>query len=142
MEHNKQVQEEIILKHSKNWLLLHLIFGFLLTITIIGAFIGIPLIVLTILRYSTESFTLHANSLVVKRGVFTRNTNEIPCSKINNINTYRNMLGLVFGYGDIGIYSANASEPEVFKNIANPGKVKDAIKLRMDSFEDSQPNNK
>jgi len=125
------MQNKIVLKHAKNWLILHILIGIILAP--IG--VGLVIIVWTIFRYSTESLTLHDNSILVKRGVINRNANEIPCSKINNINTYSHLLGLIFGYGNIGIYSANASEPEVFKNINNPNKVKDAIKHRMDTLE-------
>ena len=128
------MQKQIVLKHAKNWLLLRILIGILLT-PVLG--LGIILIVWAILRYTTESFTLQENSILIKRGVITRNVNEIPCSKINNINTYSNLLGLILGYGNIGIYSTNASEPEVFNDINNPNRVKDAIKHRMDIIEKS-----
>lgn len=89
--------------------------------------IGIPLIVKHWLQYTRNTITLGDTTLVLKKGVLTVDTTDIPYAKINTVSIKVGMLGKLFNYGDIVIYSGNDTSGIEFKGIESPELLKKEI---------------
>lgn len=89
--------------------------------------IGLLLIPIHILAYISNKFMITKNSVILKRGILSSDTVEIPFTKINSITIKQGPLGKMFGYGDILIMTGNDVSGIPFKGIANPEQVKAKI---------------
>lgn len=89
--------------------------------------VGIPLIVKHWLEYTHNTITLGDKALVLKKGVLTVDTTDIPYAKINTVRIKVGMLGRLLNYGDIVIHSGNDTSGIVFKGIEAPERLKQEI---------------
>jgi hypothetical protein len=97
----------------------------------IGA--GIPLLFLLgvagvrYLRLISREYFLTNQRLIQQEGLLAKRSIESYLGKINNIEHSQSFWGRLLGYGDLRIDTANADDPSVFPNIADPLGFKRAI---------------
>lgn len=118
---------EQIYKQSTVSLVIRLAIDCLLMVVIIGFF----LFVRDILKYLNSSLTVTEKMLIIKKGVFSTASTEVPYSKINSINVRESMFGKIFGYGDLVVSTGNDVSGVVFQGIQSPQEAKKAIQSRM-----------
>jgi uncharacterized membrane protein YdbT with pleckstrin-like domain len=97
-------------------------------------YIGIALIALAVLnllvvylRWRTTDFVLTTDRLVTRRGIFSRDSREIPLDRINDLSCHQSLFERVIGAGDLMIESGGERGQEVFSNFGNPFELQNAV---------------
>lgn len=78
--------------------------------------------------------------VIDESGVFSINSKESPIDKINNVAYSQNVLGRIFGYGDVQIQTAAEMGETSYTNISYPNKLKEALSSAMEQYKESQLN--
>lgn len=73
------------------------------------AVIGVAIFLISQITMITTEFGLTTEKLVVKRGVISRSTNEIPLSAVENINLHQTVFSRLFGYGRLELNGSGGS---------------------------------
>lgn len=100
-------------------------------LVVIGA--GVPILLLLgvagvrYLRLISREYILTNQRLIQQEGLLAKRSIESYLGKINNIEHSQSFWGRLLGYGDLRIDTANADDPSVFPNIADPLGFKRAI---------------
>ncbi len=100
--------------------------GLVLTVTIIGAIVGIPLLVIEFLNWRTTEMAVTNQRLIVKRGWISRRTIEMQTSKIEHVGIEQGALGRMLGYGTITVRGTGGT-PEPVRGIWNPMAFRQAV---------------
>ena len=69
--------------------------------------------------YRFSSLTIMASQVVLRRGLFTRFTTNIPMDKLESIDIRQSIFGTIFGYGDLVITGTGGTR-EVITYISKP----------------------
>ena len=93
--------------------------------------IGFYLFVKHLLEYLNSSLTVTDKMLIIKRGIFSTASTEVPYTKINSINVRESLLGKMLGYGDLIVSTGNDISGVVFQRIQSPQEAKKAIQSKM-----------
>lgn len=109
-----------IYKQSKAHLTIRLFVDLILCTILVGFVTGL----MHIIGYLRNTITLAESSVILKKGLLSINTVEIPYSKINSVTVKRGILGSIFGYGNIAILAGNDLEGEVFKGLQSPEQLR------------------
>jgi uncharacterized membrane protein YdbT with pleckstrin-like domain len=78
--------------------------------------------------------------IVDEEGVFSRYSKESPLDKINNVSFHQSFIGSIFGYGDIEIQTGAEAGATVYRFVASPSKLRDAITTAQDEHSNSRGN--
>jgi len=65
--------------------------------------------------------------IIDEEGVFSRYSKESPLDKINNVSSHQSFMGSIFGFGDIEIQTGAEAGATVYRFVAGPNKLRDAI---------------
>jgi uncharacterized membrane protein YdbT with pleckstrin-like domain len=97
-------------------------------------YIGIGLIALAVLnllvvyvKWRTTDFVLTSDRLVTRRGIFSRDSREIPLERIMDLSCHQSLFERVIGAGDLMIESGGERGQEVFSNFGNPFELQNAV---------------
>lgn len=96
----------------------------LMLMCVLIGFITMPI---HLFGYFNQSLTLAEKSLILKTGILSSHVNDIRYSKINSIVVSQGILGSIFGYGTITIFTGNDVNGIQFMNVDNPGRLKAEI---------------
>lgn len=94
-------------------------------------FIGFLLALIHLIEYFGSSLTITKNGVILKKGILSSSTIDIPYSKINSITVKQGPLGRSVGYGDILLMTGNDVSGIPFKGIGDPELVKAIIQKQM-----------
>lgn len=100
------------------------IFGLLLSPFIIG----IVILVLMYLRCLGERIVVTEDTLLVERGLLSKNRTESLLSGIRSINIDQSFLDRILGVGKISIYTTGDEPEAVIAGIRGPHRVRDAVR--------------
>jgi uncharacterized membrane protein YdbT with pleckstrin-like domain len=96
--------------------------------------IGIPIVVASYLQYTNTNYVVTNRGLYSKRGVLSRDVQQIGFDKVQNISYSQSALGSYFGYGSVDVSTAGGSGIELqFQSIPNPAAVQELIAREIDS---------
>ena len=84
-------------------------------------------IVWQIISWYSKEYILTETKIVVKSGVLVTNKNNLPYSKIQDVNLSQSILGRIFNIGSISAYSAYDNNNILIENIGNPSELEDII---------------
>lgn len=87
---------------------------------------GIMLMFSAYLKRSRSEFAVTNKRVVIKTGIFTKDSFEMLKDKIESIAVHQNFVGNMFGYGTISIKGTGGST-ETFKYISDPMKFKQCV---------------
>jgi uncharacterized membrane protein YdbT with pleckstrin-like domain len=87
--------------------------------------------VFAILGLLFTEIALTTKKVIVKKGILSRNTDEMKLSKVENVELKQSLLGRILGYGQI-IVSGTGSGKVTMTKIANPIEVKKQIEAQLD----------
>ncbi|HVT77421.1 MAG TPA: PH domain-containing protein [Acidimicrobiales bacterium] len=97
-------------------------------------YIGIALILLAVLnllvvyiRWRSTDFVLTTDRLVTRRGVFSRDSREIPLDRIMDLSCHQSLFERIIGAGDLMIESGGERGQEVFSDFGNPFELQNAV---------------
>ena len=74
-----------------------------------------------------EKYTVEPDSLVHSHGVFFRNIEFYSLDNIDSIIVKQNLIGILFNYGNVRLYSPFSEEPHRIKKIPHPLKTAEQI---------------
>jgi uncharacterized membrane protein YdbT with pleckstrin-like domain len=95
--------------------------------------VGIPILVGSYLQYTNTNYVVTNRGLYSKRGVLSRDVQQIGFDKIQNISYSQSALGSSFGYGSVDVSTAGGSGVEVkFGSIPDPASIQELIAREVD----------
>ncbi|MBU3966147.1 MAG: PH domain-containing protein [Euryarchaeota archaeon] len=97
----------------------------------------IPLIIV-VLKYITTEFAVTNQRIVIKHGIISKNIDEAPLDKIQNITFRQSFIGRIFDYGTIVVQTAATFGGDNFPYIMNPNKLRKTVSEQMDLYKDAQ----
>jgi uncharacterized membrane protein YdbT with pleckstrin-like domain len=101
---------------------------------------GIPVLFLLavagmrFLRLSSREYILTNQRLIHQEGLLAKKSIDSYLGKINNIEHAQSFWGRLLGYGDLRIDTANADDPAVFPNVADPLGFKRAVSTAAEAY--------
>jgi uncharacterized membrane protein YdbT with pleckstrin-like domain len=108
--------------------------AFLIGIPLSLVLIGIPILVASYLQYTNTNYVVTNRGLYSKRGVLSRDVQQIGFDKIQNISYSQSALGSSFGYGSVDISTAGGAGVELqLRNIPDPASVQELIAREVDT---------
>ena len=138
--------EDVIIDSHPHWwifagVVARLVLAIAVAITIVVQFdgkavnyIGIALIAVAVLnllvvyvKWRTTDFVLTSDRLVTRRGIFSRDSREIPLERIMDLSCHQSLFERVIGAGDLMIESGGERGQEVFSNFGNPFELQNAV---------------
>lgn len=145
--------EKLLIVIRQHWIKLAAPFLFWLLITVImlwwlGNAVALCVILLTALypaiAYINWKHNLWAVTnfrVVDETGFFTRYSKESPLDKINNVEYDQDILGRIFGYGNVDIQTAAEMGETKYELIHHPKLLKDIITHAQEEYKKMQINN-
>lgn len=95
--------------------------------------IGIPIIVASYLQYTNTNYVVTSKGLYSKRGILSRDVQQIGFDKVQNISYSQSAIGSSLGYGSVDVSTAGGSGVELrFRNIPEPAGVQELISKEID----------
>ncbi len=95
--------------------------------------IGIPIVVASYLQYTNTNYVVTTRGLYSKRGILSRDVQQIGFDKVQNISYSQSALGSSFGYGSVDVSTAGGSGVELqFRSIPDPASVQELIAGEID----------
>ena|SRR5579859_162762 len=82
---------------------------------VIGAWVG----------WTSKSFTLTNQRVILNEGIFTRTTKVIPLERVQDVSTRQTMFGRIFDYGLVAIDATGTTER--MENMPNPNRFRDQV---------------
>lgn len=115
---------------------LHQYFPLAVQYTKYGAKLFLGWLVLNILfDYYGTILVVDDNGITINKGIFTRNQTSLRHKDIRTINIRQGLIGKMLGIGTLEFASSGTDDVDIqFFNIANPGKVKQAIDEMFESY--------
>ena len=108
------------------------IFGIPLSLVLVG----IPILIGSYLQYTNTNYVVTNRGLYSKRGILSRDVQQIGFEKIQNISYSQSALGSSFGYGSVDISTAGGSGVELkFRSIPDPASIQELIAREVDDRE-------
>lgn len=102
--------------------------------SVVLVLIGIPTVAAAYLQYTNTNYVVTNRGLYSKRGVLSRDVQQIGFDKVQNISYSQSVLGSNFGYGSVDVSTAGGSGIELqFRNIPDPAAVQELIAREIDS---------
>jgi uncharacterized membrane protein YdbT with pleckstrin-like domain len=110
--------------------------AFIIGIPLSLILVGIPILVGSYLQYTNTNYVVTNRGLYSKRGILSRDVQQIGFDKIQNISYSQSALGSSFGYGSVDISTAGGSGVELkFRSIPDPASVQELIAREVDDRE-------
>lgn len=108
--------------------------AFIIGVPLSLVLIGIPILAASYLQYTNTNYVVTDRGLYSKRGVLSRDVQQIGFDKIQNISYSQSALGSSFGYGSVDISTAGGAGIELqFRSIPDPASVQELIAREVDS---------
>jgi len=110
--------------------------AFIIGVPLSLVLVGIPLLVGSYLQYTNTNYVVTDRGLYSKRGILSRDVQQIGFDKVQNISYSQSALGSSFGYGSVDISTAGGSGVELkFRSIPDPASVQELIAREVDDRE-------
>ena len=110
--------------------------AFIIGIPLSLVLVGILILVGSYLQYTNTNYVVTNRGLYSKRGILSRDVQQIGFNKIQNISYSQSALGSSFGYGSVDISTAGGSGVELkFRSIPDPASVQELIAREVDARE-------
>jgi len=113
--------------------------AFIIGIPLSIVLIGIPIVAASYLQYTNTNYVVTNRGLYSKRGVLSRDVQQIGFDKVQNISYSQSALGSYFGYGSVDVSTAGGSGIELqFRSIPAPAAVQELIAREIDSRQQTE----
>ncbi len=115
-----------------------LIPAFAIGIPLSFVLIGIPILIASYLEYKNTNYVITSRGLYRKRGIVSRDVQQIGFDKVQNISYSQTAVGSSLGYGTVEVSTAGSSGVELsFRNIPDPASVQELISREIERRDDS-----
>jgi uncharacterized membrane protein YdbT with pleckstrin-like domain len=128
---NLKSGERIIFETRLHWLVMvpTILWGWLL--------LFIPIIIV-FLEYRATEFSVTNQRIVIKYGVLSRNVDEAPLDKIQNISLRQSFFGRLLNFGTIVVQTAATFGRNTFPYVKNPLKLRQHVSEQIDLYKEGQ----
>ena len=110
--------------------------AFLVGLPLSLVLVGLPILVGSYLQYTNTNYVVTTRGLYSKRGILSRDVQQIGFDKVQNISYSQSALGSTFGYGSVAVSTAGGSGVELtLRNIPDPASVQELIARAVDDRE-------
>jgi uncharacterized membrane protein YdbT with pleckstrin-like domain len=107
--------------------------AFIVGIPLSLVLIGVPILAAAYLQYRNTNYVVTDRGLYSKRGILSRDVQQIGFDKVQNISYSQSALGSSFGYGSVDVSTAGGSGVELqFRSIPDPASVQELIAREVD----------
>ena len=107
--------------------------AFIVGIPLSLVLIGVPILAAAYLQYRNTNYVVTNRGLYSKRGILSRDVQQIGFDKVQNISYSQSALGSSFGYGSVDVSTAGGSGVELqFRSIPDPASVQELIAREVD----------
>ncbi len=108
--------------------------GIILTLTVVGAIVGIPYIIWTYLVIKNKKYELTQERLILKSGVLNKKIEELELFRVRDYSIEKPFIYNIFGLGNIILTSSDKTNPyiklEALKDIENlKNKIRNAVQI-------------
>ena len=83
--------------------------------------------IVTWIRWTSTSFTITDQRVILDSGVFSRSSRVIPINRVQDVATRRSLLGRVFGFGTVEIDAAGSQGAERLDHVPAPDHFRDQV---------------
>ena len=102
--------------------------GFILTVILCFAGIGLVIFLIWWLRCLGTTLTITNKKTILRKGILSKHTNEVRHSDVRNVQINQGIFQRMCGVGTVGIASAGSGGIEItVSGIPKPAKIKDII---------------
>jgi len=113
--------------------------AFIVGIPLLIVLIGLPILAAAYLQYRNTNYVVTNRGLYSKRGILSRDVQQIGFDKVQNISYSQSALGSSFGYGSVDVSTAGGSGVELqFRSIPDPASVQELIAREVDRRQGSE----
>jgi uncharacterized membrane protein YdbT with pleckstrin-like domain len=114
--------------------------AFIIGVPLSLVLVGIPILVGSYLQYTNTNYVVTTQGIYSKRGILSRDVQQIGFDKVQNISYSQSALGSSFGYGSVDISTAGGSGVELtFRSIPDPASVQELVATQVDSGQQRDP---
>ena len=108
--------------------------GIILTLTVVGAIVGIPYIIWTYLVIKNKKYELTQERLILRSGVLNKKIEELELFRIRDYSIEKPFIYNIFGVGNIILTSSDKTNPyiklEALKEIEDlKNKIRNAVQI-------------
>ena len=108
--------------------------GIILTLTVVGAIVGIPYIIWTYLVIKNKKYELTQERLILRSGVLNKKIEELELFRIRDYSIEKPFIYNIFGVGNIILTSSDKNNPyiklEALKDIEDlKNKIRNAVQI-------------
>ncbi|HQT68004.1 MAG TPA: PH domain-containing protein [Acetobacteraceae bacterium] len=100
--------------------------GILLCLTVVGAVIGLPMLIYQFLRRRTTLFAVTNRRVVMRVGILSTNAIEMIISRIEAVDVTQTLLGRMLNYGTVMLIGTGGSR-EPFRFLTDPARFRSAV---------------
>lgn len=83
--------------------------------------------IVTWLRWTTTSFTITDQRVILDVGVLSHSSKVIPIDRVQDVSTRQSIFGRILGYGRVEIDAAGSQGAEVVEHLPSPGRFRDQV---------------
>ncbi|MFC7324412.1 PH domain-containing protein [Halorubrum rutilum] len=113
--------------------------AFIVGIPLSLVLIGLPVLAAAYLQYRNTNYVVTNRGLYSKRGILSRDVQQIGFDKVQNTSYSQSALGSSFGYGSVDVSTAGGSGVELqFRSIPDPASVQELIAREVDRRQGSE----
>ena len=108
--------------------------GIILTLTVVGAIVGIPYIIWTYLVIKNKKYELTQERLILRSGVLNKKIEELELFRVRDYSIEKPFIYNIFGLGNIILTSSDKTNPYIklealkdFEDLKN--KIRNAVQI-------------
>ncbi len=102
-------------------------FGFIVSMLLIGAVVGILILFVWYVRTRSERLTITPEKLRYERGFLAKTRSEVRLSAIRSIRVRQSLFQRLFGTGDIDVFTAGDLPEIAVKGLPDPHEVRELL---------------
>ncbi len=121
---NLRPNEKVVFETKLHWLMLvkSLLWSWIL--------LFIPSI-FALLKILTTEFVVTDQRIIIKRGILSKNVDEAPLNKVNNISLRQSIFGRMLNYGTLIVQTGATFGADTFPFVENASELKKQISERI-----------
>jgi uncharacterized membrane protein YdbT with pleckstrin-like domain len=101
--------------------------GFIVSVILIAAAVGILILLVWYIRTRSERLTITTEELRYEQGILSKTHNEVRLSGIRSIRVKQSLFQRMFGTGDIDVFTAGDLPEVTIRGIPDPHEVRELV---------------
>lgn len=102
-------------------------FGFVVSVLLIGAVIGIVILLVWWVRCRSDLLTITSEELRFEQGILSKTHSEVRLSSIRSIRVRQSLFQRLFNTGDVYVFTAGDIPEVTVKGIPDPHDVRELV---------------